>query len=152
MGYACPVCGHPQSDARHLANHLAFTALARGGDHERWLDDHVPDWESMDERSLGERVTEHADETEYPQVFEDTTAGSGHGAGHAHDGGTSGHDGPDHGTGRHDAGRERKDSALDDARKRAEGAFSDDADEVLERARELTRRRRENADEESETE
>ena len=41
MGYACPVCDHPQADARHLANHLAFTALARGGDHEAWLDDAV---------------------------------------------------------------------------------------------------------------
>ncbi|MFC7073793.1 DUF5810 domain-containing protein [Halovenus rubra] len=78
MGYSCPVCGDPQADARHLANHLAFTALVRGGDHEDWLDEHVPDWESMDEESLAPEVTEIAEETEYPQVFEDTAAQRDH--------------------------------------------------------------------------
>ena len=38
MGYACPVCEDPQSDATHLANHLAFTAMLRGGEHGEWLD------------------------------------------------------------------------------------------------------------------
>jgi hypothetical protein len=116
MGYACPVCDHPQADARHLANHLAFTALARGGDHEAWLDDRVPEWESLDESALGDRVVDHAAETEFPQVFEDTT--------------------PDR----------ESDPRLDAARSRAaEGAFEDDAADVLEEARELTRKRRENA-------
>ncbi len=140
MGYACPVCSHPQSDARHLANHLAFTALARGGDHEAWLDNHVPDWESMDESSLGDRVTDHAEETEFPQVFEDTTAS----------GTPDAHDHADHA----DHAQHGGDPLLDDARSQAaSGTFSDDAADVLERARELTRRRHENAtDDESETE
>jgi len=121
MGYACPVCDHPQADATHLANHLAFTALARGGDHEAWLVDHVPEWESLDEGTLGERVTEYAQRTEFPQVFEDTT-----GVDHTEE-------------------SDRGDPRLDDARRRAAGgAFSDDAADVLEEARELTRKRREN--------
>lgn len=62
MGYACPVCEEPQVDAEHLANHLAFTAILRHGDHESWLDEHVPDWGEQDPDSLGPRVTEHAEE------------------------------------------------------------------------------------------
>ena len=73
MGYACPVCEVPQQDGHHLANHLAFTALLRGGDHETWLADHVPDWEACDPETLAERVTELADSAEYDAVFEDTT-------------------------------------------------------------------------------
>ncbi len=73
MGFACPVCETPQADAGHLANHLAFTAIARGGDHETWLDERVPGWDELGEATLAERVVEHAAETEYPQVFEDTT-------------------------------------------------------------------------------
>jgi len=140
MGYACPVCGHPQSDARHLANHLAFTALARGGDHEAWLDDRVPDWESLDETALGDRVVDHADPVEFPQVFEDTTSrGSAADQGHDHDHAVGSHDS----TGESD---ETRDPRLDAARSRAaEGAFSDDAADALAEARELTRRRRENA-------
>ena len=83
MGYACPVCETPQSDARHLANHLAFTAMLGNDDHETWLDEHAPDWERAGESELAERVVEHADEVEFPQVFEDTI-------GHEHDHG----DGP----------------------------------------------------------
>jgi len=128
MGYRCPVCDHPQSDADHLANHLAFTAIARGGDHEEWLDAHVPDWGDLDPASLGERVTEHAAGAEFPQVFEDTTPDAGGTeADHGHDSASGG------------------DPLLDEARSRAAGAVSDDAEEVLEEARELTRRRRENA-------
>ena len=131
MGCACPVCGHPQSDARHLANHLAFTALARGGDHEVWLDDCVPGWESLDETALGDRVVDHAEDIEFPQVFEDTTR-RGSADGHSHD-----HTGEPAGM---------RDPRLDAARSRAaEGAFSDDAADVLAEARELTRQRRENA-------
>jgi hypothetical protein len=73
MGYACPVCETPQADARHLANHLAFTALLGDGDHESWLDEHAPDWEQSGEADLAERVEKGASEVEYPQVFEDTT-------------------------------------------------------------------------------
>ncbi|WP_435077353.1 DUF5810 domain-containing protein [Halococcus sp. AFM35] len=73
MGYACPVCETPQADARHLANHLAFTALLGDDDHESWLDDHAPGWEQSGEDDLAERVEADASEVEYPQVFEDTT-------------------------------------------------------------------------------
>jgi hypothetical protein len=134
MGYRCPVCDHPQSDADHLANHLAFTALARGGDHEEWLDAHVPDWGDLDPASLGERVTEPAEDAEFPQVFDDTTTDAGGGkAGHGH--------GSRDGNG--------DDPLFDEAGSRAAGAVSDDAEEVLEEARELTRRRRENAADEA---
>ncbi|MEF8814554.1 MAG: DUF5810 domain-containing protein [Halovenus sp.] len=78
MGYSCPVCGDPQADDIHLANHLAFTAIARGGDHETWLDEHVTEWGGMGEAELADAVTDHAEETEYPQVFEDTTGEQEH--------------------------------------------------------------------------
>jgi hypothetical protein len=74
MGYECPVCAAPQADERHLADHLAMTALTRGGDHESWLEDTVPEWERMGPDELGPVVAESATEREFPQVFEDTTA------------------------------------------------------------------------------
>jgi hypothetical protein len=64
MGYECPVCGVAEADGEHLANHLAFTALVRGGDHEAWLDDRVPDWADRDPDSLAPEVVEHATETD----------------------------------------------------------------------------------------
>ena len=75
MGYACPVCDDPQADAAHLANHLAFTALTGGDDHEAWLDETVPDWGQLGETELAERVVDHADEREFPQVFEESGTG-----------------------------------------------------------------------------
>jgi hypothetical protein len=129
MGYACPVCSDPQADADHLANHLAFTAMLRGGDHERWLAEHVPDWEQLDVDGLGERVAELAEDEEYPQVFEDTTGDDrGHG-----------------GEGRPDA-----DDLPPGAGSPPAAPMDDEARAALEEARELTRRRL--ADEESETE
>ena len=73
MGYACPVCETPQADARHLANHLAFTAMLGDDDHEAWLDEHAPGWADSGEDDLADRVTEYAESAEFPQVFEDTT-------------------------------------------------------------------------------
>jgi hypothetical protein len=61
MGYACPVCETPQADATHLANHLAFTALIRGGEHETWLDERCPGWEAAGEAALADRVAERVD-------------------------------------------------------------------------------------------
>jgi hypothetical protein len=78
MGYRCPVCGDPQADDVHLANHLAFTAMVRGGDHESWLDDNVPDWGDHDDEGLAEIVSDLAESAEYPQVFEDTTEVADH--------------------------------------------------------------------------
>lgn len=80
MGYACPVCETPQRDGEHLANHLAFTAMLRGGDHEAWLDDRVPAWAELEPSSLADRVADHATEATYDEVFEDTT--DDHGQGH----------------------------------------------------------------------
>jgi hypothetical protein len=141
MGYACPVCGDPQSDAIHLANHLAFTALVRGGDHEDWLDDHVPEWESMNEETLGDRLTDEADEADYPQVFEDTTdQGHGH-ADHDHvDGHDSGH-----------ATQDISDAMLANAEQQLADEDLDNPEDVMAEARELTRKRRER-DEESDSE
>jgi hypothetical protein len=75
MGYECPVCGTPQADARHLANHLAFTAVLGREDHEAWLDEHAPGWSEAGEAELAPRVAEHAPETEFDQLFEDTAGG-----------------------------------------------------------------------------
>lgn len=122
MGYACPVCDVPQIDGRHLANHLAFTALLGDDDHEAWLDDHVPDWAAMDEDSLAERVVPLAEERPYPQVFDDTT-GEGRVVADPEDG--SSDQPPSDG---HEAGTSRETAA------------------ILERARELTERRRDGAD------
>jgi hypothetical protein len=78
MGYACPVCEAPQADAEHLANHLAFTAILRGGDHETFLDEHVPDWADRDPAGLADEVVEHADEREFDHAFEDAPGGHDH--------------------------------------------------------------------------
>lgn len=75
MGYACPVCDHPQHDAEHLANHLAMTALTHADDHEDWLDDHVAGWSEESPETLGDRVAPLAEEVPHETVFEDTTEG-----------------------------------------------------------------------------
>ncbi|WP_324665471.1 DUF5810 domain-containing protein [Haloarcula sediminis] len=120
MGYACPVCGDPQADATHLANHLAFTALTGGDDHEVWLDDHVEEWGQLGETELAERVVDHAEQREFPQVFEESGTG-------------------DHG---HDHTADLPPGA-DSHRDRS---MSDDDAEVLAEARELTKEMLEAAD------
>jgi len=127
MGYTCPVCSDPQADGVHLANHLAFTAMVRGGDHESWLDEHVPDWASMDDEGLATEVTELAEGTEYPQVFEDTTGEHDHG---------------------HGPGESRTQGMPRTAELPDEDAMTRETAEVLDRARELTRERRQETDEE----
>jgi hypothetical protein len=140
MGYACPVCETPQSDAGHLANHLAITAIARGGDHEAWLDDHVPDWDDLDEAALAERVVDFADEADYPRVFEDTT-GRQRGPDHDH-----AHDASGHGHG--DTRQSPDDLPVDLDASFLDADEVDDADaaDVLEQARELTRERRDDSE------
>jgi hypothetical protein len=137
MGYACPVCDDPQVDARHLANHLAFTAILGHEDHEAWLDEHTPGWADEGEAELADRVAEHAEERDYPQVFEDTT-----GHGHDHDAERSGqlfegegHEGHDH------LEAERAGGTTDGQvpHERAEVSPDGDTEAVLEEARELTR-------------
>lgn len=74
MGFACPVCGDPQADGEHLANHLAFTAMLHGDDHEAFLERYVPDWEDLRPGELAAELLHHADEVQYDEVFEDTTS------------------------------------------------------------------------------
>lgn len=136
MGYACPVCDDPQADAEHLANHLAFTALLGDDDHEAWLDEHAPDWDQVDADALAATVTELAEETDYPQVFEDTV------------------DDHDHDHERSGALFDDEARAIERGRERARDLSDlDTADEsVLEEAREMTRqmRGRDSADAEAE--
>jgi hypothetical protein len=73
MGYCCPVCELPQADGEHLANHLAITAMTHGDDHEDWLDEHAAGWDESSPEELAEIVVEHAAETNHETVFEDTT-------------------------------------------------------------------------------
>jgi hypothetical protein len=135
MGYACPVCEDPQSDAGHLANHLAFTAITHGGDHEDWLDEHVPGWGQLGEAELGEEVADHAEETEFPQVFEES------GLEDSHDHGGHGHGSHQHGAG----GQSLDDHGLDPsaARSRGAGDLADEAKKIMAEARELTEEMRE---------
>ncbi|WP_439028598.1 DUF5810 domain-containing protein [Haloarchaeobius sp. DT45] len=131
MGYACPVCEVPHADAEHLANHLAFTAMLHSDDHEDWLDDHAPDWESSNPTELGPVVAEHVDETEFDEVFEDTT--------HQHD---------------HDHGHGRFEDAVAEQVGRGAGGRGDltgDQADVLQEARELTRRMHESSDDEADS-
>ncbi|MBX0287158.1 DUF5810 domain-containing protein [Haloarcula salinisoli] len=121
MGYACPVCSDPQADATHLANHLAFTALTGGDDHEAWLDDHVPEWGQFGETELAEHVVDHAEEREFPQVFEESGTGE-----HAPDDLPSGADSH-----------------------RGAASVSDEDAEVLAEARELTKEMLEAEDEDA---
>ena len=153
MGYACPVCADPQADAGHLANHLAFTAMLGDEAHEEWLEEHAPGWESMSESDLAEVVRDVAEETEFPQVFEDTAGGlsesdedpqerSGvlfeedHGHGHDHD-----HEyGHGHGHGDAPGGHRGGGPPLDE-----------EAEAALQEAREMTRRMLEGDDADDET-
>lgn len=71
MGYACPVCGAEEVDGEHLANHVAFTAMLRGDEHEDWLDEHVPDWPDRNPDTLAPDITPHAPETETEVVTDE---------------------------------------------------------------------------------
>jgi hypothetical protein len=130
MGYECPVCSAPQADERHLADHLAMTALTRGGGHESWLDECVPDWEEMGPGELGPLAAEEATEREYPQVFEDTTEHDhGHGDSLEEQIARSGRRGPG---GRDDLTAETRD-ALAEARAMTEEMLEEDEDDREER-------------------
>ena len=150
MGYRCPVCDDPQADDVHLANHLAFTALVRGGDHEAWLDEHVPEWEQLDDTGLADAVTELADDAAYPQVFEDTTDQHSHDHQHdldrQHDHQHSHDHGHDH---QHSHGHDHQHSHGYDTDSPQiptvsdTGQLDEEAREILREAQELTRERRE---------
>jgi hypothetical protein len=136
MGYLCPVCGDPQADGTHLANHLAVTALVHGREHEAFLEERVPGWAEMGAAELSEHVTGEAEQAEFPQVFEDTTHDHDeHGHGHDHDG-----EPREHGHNRPDI-----DPQVDVG---ATGEMDEETAAIIERARELTRQRRANAENE----
>jgi hypothetical protein len=75
MAFRCPVCESVEVDGEHLANHLAFTAMLRGGGHEVWLEEHVAGWGELDPEGLAERVTEAVPEVDAPEIEGDE---SGH--------------------------------------------------------------------------
>jgi hypothetical protein len=137
MGYACPVCAEPQLDADHLADHLAFQALTHGGDHESWLDEHVPDWAAGGTDDLAPRVVDLAAETEYEVAFEDTTGDGRRDEETVYDPDLQGTDpGHDHGHGHgpaHDRGRRGGGFDVDAA------DYDPETREIVESARELTR-------------
>ena len=123
MGYACPVCDVPQRDGKHLANHLAFTAMLRHEEHEDWLDEHVDGWQDMNAPALAEVVVDHAEEQEFDELFEDTVDGEGHAHPHGH-------------------GQGQGSPAI-----RTEGNFGSETQDVLQEARELTQQMVGDADE-----
>ncbi|WP_137283972.1 DUF5810 domain-containing protein [Halorussus salinisoli] len=134
MGYACPVCETPQSDAEHLANHLAFTAMLGDDDHEAWLDDHAPGWQEQGEDELAARVEEYAKEVGFPQVFEDTT-GHDHSHGDEPRGGDLFEDEIER------ANTQGRGSMASDADGRGgagAGALGGEAQEILQEAQEMT--------------
>ncbi|QSG09339.1 DUF5810 domain-containing protein [Halapricum desulfuricans] len=115
MAYRCPVCEAVQADAEHLANHLAFTAVIRGGDHEAWLDERFADWGEDDPETLAARVRKRdaVEAVDHPideMDVRDSEVGAGEGVPNS---------------GQH---------ALDG------DALDEEAREILARARELTRR------------
>ncbi len=146
MGLSCPVCEDPQADAKHLANHLAITALTRGGDHEEWLVENVTDWQSLGEEELAERVKELAEPVEYPTVFEDTTdqqheTAPSHSCGHSHAHTGAESDPPD---------QERGTGSLPDGAELFTGQpDGDETAEAIKEAMEMTRTRRERSEQET---
>lgn len=159
MGYACPVCGTPQVDGRHLANHLAFTAMIHGDDHEAWLAEHAPGWDEAGERELAERVVEAATETEFPQPLDSVVERDGEPNAHSHRHGRGDHD---HENGPRDSrstsderrARDRTNAALDTY---TEGTGSDSSDDerdvaaIVAEARAMTERMRSENDPDEES-
>lgn len=155
MGYACPVCEDPQADAGHLANHVAFTAILGDDAHGTWLDEHVPGWGEMDEAELADALRGSVEETEFPQVFEDTVGGLSESdvspaerSGGLFDDGSSGeghdqdHDhGYDHDHGHHDQldGATSAVDVPDVAGVDPAGPTDEETAAILEEAREMTR-------------
>lgn len=119
MGYACPVCETPQRDGEHLANHLAFTALLGDDAHEAWLEEYAAGWEQLGPDELADVVVDHATETEFEAVFEDTV------------------DRRDH---EHAAGMDPDRPHVDPARtrERGEGSMDGEAQQILQQAQEMT--------------
>ncbi|GAA0665978.1 DUF5810 domain-containing protein [Natronoarchaeum mannanilyticum] len=142
MGYACPVCEAPQANGEHLANHLAFTAMLGREDHESWLDEHAPGWEESDPEALAEEVVDSVPETEFPQIFDDTTQD---------------HDGHDHGAHDHQHGAAPEGTPFEQelahqTRGAGRGDLSAEAQDVMAEAREMTEQMLDDGDDEDDAE
>ena len=132
MAYRCPVCDNPEIDAEHLANHLAFTAVIRGDDHEDWLDEHVPGWDEEGPETLAPKVDEAVPEVEVPELDDD--------GGHDHGGRLEdelAQQGSHRGPGA--AGGSGEASGADGASAGGRGDLTDEAAGVMAQAQELTR-------------
>lgn len=64
MGYGCPICGEVHPDGTHLAHHVAVAASLDREDHQSWLAEYAPNWESMGPEELAPIVTERAESIE----------------------------------------------------------------------------------------
>ncbi|GAB7095668.1 DUF5810 domain-containing protein [Halolamina litorea] len=135
MGYSCPVCGAPQHDDEHLANHLAMTAMLHGEDHEAWLDDHVAEWSEHTPPELAAEIVDDAEEVDYDEATDaraDIPTETTDSHDHAHD--------HSHADGSHPT------EELADPAEVPDSGFIDEAAEAaVAEAREMTRKRRENA-------
>ena len=132
MGYSCPVCGAPQHDDEHLANHLAMTAMLHGEDHEAWLDDHLADWSEHTPPELAAEIVEDAEEIDYDEATSERA-----------DIPTEDADSHDH---THDhAGGHPTEELADPAEVPDSGFLDEAAEAVVAEAREMTEKRREKA-------
>lgn len=132
MGYSCPVCGAPQHDDEHLANHLAMTAMLHGEDHEAWLDDHLADWSEHTPPELAAEIVEDAEEIDYEQATgerADIPTEDANSHDHAHD--------HDH------AGGHPTEELADSSEVPDSGLIDEAAEAVLAEAQEMTKKRRE---------
>ena len=137
MGYRCPVCGSPQKDDEHLANHLAMTAMLHEEDHEAWLDDHVAEWSEHTPPELAAEVVDEAEQVDYEEATAERAeteipTEDGDGGDHDHDG----------------SGSYPTEEIADPAEVPDSGFIDEAAEEAVAEAREMTRKRREKAAEE----
>lgn len=143
MGYSCPVCGSPQQDDEHLANHLAMTAMLHEADHEAWLDDHVEEWSEHTPPELAAKVVDDAEQIDYDEATaEEADIPTEDAGGHDHE--------HDH---EHDHGGTYPTQEIADASEVPDSGFIDEAaEQAVAEAREMTRKRRENLAEENDDE
>lgn len=130
MGYSCPVCGAPQHDDEHLANHLAMTAMLHSEDHEAWLDDHLADWSEHTPPELAAEIVDDAEEIDYEQATSERA------------------DIPTEETDSHDhdhAGGHPTEELAEPSEVPDSGLIDEAAEAVVAEAREMTRKRREKA-------
>lgn len=131
MGYRCPVCGSPQQDDEHLANHLAMTAMLHGEDHEAWLDDRVAEWGEYTPPELAAEIVDAAEAIDYDEATAEDAAvdiptAEGHDHGHDH------------------AGTHPTEELADPGEVPDSGFIDEAAEQAVAEAREMTRKRREN--------